>query len=105
MDIGWPHLIGSSAGGSLLTWATLQLVPAVKARLENARRNGNAAGHGRVSPCAFNLDELESRVTQPLVDAQGRLTNTVERLVEKMDHLIEKMAEQRGFERGQSKIG
>lgn len=98
MDIGWSHL-GAGAGGSLLTWATLQLVPAVKARLE--RRNGN----GYAKSCGFNMDDLDRRVTQPLVDAQGRLTSTVEQLVGKMDHLIEKMAEQRGFQLGQSRSG
>jgi len=100
MDLGWSHF-GAGAGGSLLTWATLQLVPALKARLENARRNGN----GRAKTCGFNTDELDRRVTQPLVDAQGRLTNTVEQLVGKMDHLIEKMAEQRGFQLGQTRSG
>ena len=100
MDIGWSHF-GAGAGGSLLTWATLQLVPAVKARLENARRNGN----GSAKTCGFSMDDLDRRVTQPLVDAQGRLTNTVEQLVGKIDHLIEKMAEQRGFQLGQSRSG
>jgi hypothetical protein len=100
MDIGWSHF-GAGAGGSLLTWATLQLVPAVKARLENARSKPN--GNSSAKTCGFNVDELDRRVTQPLVEAQGRLTNTVEQLVGKMDHLIEKMAEQRGFQLGQSR--